>query len=207
MQQPYPQCSMTHSQRDLYQNQSKQKTDRNPLNLIGGKFYQGGEKKKQNIWETERRGKEKKSRWSNIKNTFFTHIGTQPIRRRNGRNSPHRSQDLPPPHFGSSPSIAPSSDGAAPASPAGSYHDPSDSYLRLCPSYHDTQMFYDQRYQDQDHHHDSSPRRHILSPSYDHLSAPPCHSSSPNLSDQALYNTHNTTTPSGYQYHNQYYQY
>ena len=201
---------MTHSQRDLYQSQAKQETGKVPLSLIGGKFYQGGEKKTQSIWEKERRGKEKKSRWSNIKNTFFTPLGTQPIRRRNGRNSPHRSQDLPAPHFGSSPSIASSSDSAAPASPAGTYHDPSISYLRPCPSYHDTQMFYGQRYQDQleqssDHHRDSSPRMPILSLSYDHLSAPPCHSSSPNLSDQALY-THNTTTPSGYQYHNQYYQ-
>ena len=164
---------MNNSQRDLYQSQAKQETGAVSLNLIGGKFYQGGEKKKQRIWEKEGRGrgKGKKSRWSNIKNTFFTPIGTQPLRRRNGRNSPHRSKDLSTPHFGSSPSIASSSDRAAPASPAGSYHDPSISYLRPCPSYHDTQMFYDKRYQDQleqssDYHlhHDSSPRRRILFP-------------------------------------------
>ena len=58
---------MTHTQRDLYQNQAKQEPGKVPLNLIGGKFYQAGEKKQQSIWEKDRRGKEKKSRWSNIK--------------------------------------------------------------------------------------------------------------------------------------------
>ena len=190
---------MTHYQRDLSAGQAKQETGGR------GKLYQGGEKKKQSIWEM--RGMEKKSRWSSIKNTFFTPIGTQPERRKNGRQSPHKAQPVATPHYGSSPAIASGQEDTERGC-----HDPSISYLRPCPSYHHTQMFYEQRYQDQlelsseyHHHHDSSPRRPILSPSYDHLSAPPYHSSSPNLSAQALYN-HNTTTPSGYQYHNQYYQ-
>ena len=179
-------ASMNNSQRDLYAGQAKQETGKVPLNLIGGKFYQGGEKKQQSIWEKERRGKEKKSRWSNIKNTFFTPIGTQPERRKNGRHSPHKNQQVATPHYGSSPAIASGQEDTERG-----YHDPSISYLRPCPSYHDP------RHDDPEHPYagfnDTIPMPHNRMlpphPSSHHLSPQPCHSSSPNLSDQAMHHS------------------
>ena len=52
------------------------------LNLYGGKFYKGGDKSgsgSSSIWDRKSlgQGKEKKSKLSNIKTTFFTPIGTQ----------------------------------------------------------------------------------------------------------------------------------
>ena len=48
------QYQVTHKQRDLYRNQSKQESGLVSLNLYGGKFYQPGERKQNNIWERER---------------------------------------------------------------------------------------------------------------------------------------------------------
>ena len=55
------QYQVTHKQRDIYRNQTKQESGLVSLNLYGGKFYQPRERKQNNIWERERgvRGKGK----------------------------------------------------------------------------------------------------------------------------------------------------
>ena len=70
------------------------------LNLLGGKFYKagGGDRSSHSIWDRRVKtgsagGREKKSRLSNIKTTFFTPIGSQSGYKRNKSQSRKYCQD------------------------------------------------------------------------------------------------------------------
>ena len=178
--------------REASPGQGRSEQGRVPLNLYGGKFYQGGGKQQQgSIWERGTKGKEKKSRWTNIKNTFFTPIGTQPDRRRTSRGSPHRSNPRNHTNYNSPTHDLTDSDNIAINQQTVEYQDPSISYLTPCPSYHRDRPSYIDDYSVSverdcmsDGYEGVSSSREYQKRIFDHskLSSSPSHSSYPNLS-------------------------
>ena len=113
------------------------------MTMVLGRVSMQNIKKKLDFFVVQE-GKEKKSRWSNMKSTFFTPIGSQTNRKKPAgrRLSPHKSLDV------------------SGLDIPRAYQDPSVSYLDPCPSYHDPPTTY----------HDLTPSYHRQNTSYQELS-------------------------------------